>query len=74
MGMEEIEKQFGVTSTSEFEDQISERKLPEMAFVINEDGDKYAEIIASPLPILLDSLTLAFSIVTVPSSVRRLSA
>ena len=38
MGMEEIEKQFGVTSTSEFEDQISERKLPEMAFVINEDG------------------------------------
>ena len=26
MGMEEIEKQFGVTSTSEFEDQISERK------------------------------------------------
>ena len=50
MGMEEIEKQFGITSTSEFENQISERKLPEMAFVINEDGDKYAEIIASPLP------------------------
>ena len=50
MGMEEIEKQFGVTSTSEFEEQISERKLPEMSFVINEESDKYAEIIASPLP------------------------
>ena len=48
MGMEEIEKQFGVTSTSEFEEQISEKKLPEMSFIINEESDKYAEIIASP--------------------------
>jgi len=50
MGMEEIEKQFGVTSTSEFVEQISERKIPDTAFVINDESDKYAEIIASPLP------------------------
>ena len=50
MGMEEIEKQFGVTSTSEFEEQISEKQLPELSFVINDEGERYAEIIASPLP------------------------
>ena len=52
MGMmpEEIEKQFGVTTTSEFEEQMSEKKLPELSFVINEENEKYAEIIASPLP------------------------
>ena len=50
MGMEEIEKQFGVTSTSEFEEQISEKQIPELSFVINDEGEKYAEIIASPLP------------------------
>ena len=30
-------------------------------------------LIASPLPVLLDAITLAFPIVTVPPSVRRLS-
>ncbi len=47
MGMmpEEIEKQFGVTTTSEFEEQMSEKKLPELSFVINEENEKYAEII-----------------------------
>ena len=33
---EEIEKQFGITTTSEFEEQMSEKKLPELSFVINE--------------------------------------
>lgn len=49
MGMEEIEKQFGITSTTEFEDQKNEKTLPDLSFVINDDGEKYSEIIASPL-------------------------
>ena len=36
MGMmpEEIEKQFGVTTTSEFEEQMSEKKLPELSLLL----------------------------------------
>ena len=40
----------GVTTTSEFEEQMSEKKLPELSFIINEENEKFAEIIASPLP------------------------
>ena len=52
MGMmpEEIEKQFGVTTTSDFEEQMSEKKLPELSFIINEENENFAEIKASPLP------------------------
>jgi len=49
MGMEEIEKQFGITSTTEFEDQKNEKTLPDLSFIINDEGEKYSEIIASPL-------------------------
>ena len=44
MGMmpEEIEKQFGVTTASEFEEQMSEKKLPELSFVINEENENKA--------------------------------
>ena len=29
---------------------MSEKKLPELSFIINEENEKFAEIIASPLP------------------------
>ena len=50
MGMmpEEIEKQFGVTTTSEFEEQMSEKKLPELSFVINEENENMLRL----LPVL----------------------